>query len=499
MNHTQADGQPSPARFSAQFDRGSWITLAIALVILVYILFPAIFTYSIPSDGWSLDSSTNLRDMANVTLTFKTRLVDGPTSLQQNDVLKAVEGHPVSELLSQWATFNPTRSAGWISGQSVHYSILRDGESLDVTVLLAPLPAQAFFRHALAARNSLWLSIFMYAIFLPAMVVIGVVVFFLRPRHLAAQALLIISVSFVGQVSYSPGGTGNLFYWPLSIPYGFVLQRWTTIIIPTTLLLSLAFPSPKGLLRRHLPVSLALIFLPWMVGAWTITIVKSGDLAGLYGTWIQLFLMQMVLVLIMAGSFIHSFRTVRGAIERAQLKWFAFGLSGFVLAGGISWGIGSFFNLPAFNTLVNYFGYLFLPLCLAIAILRYRMFDIDLIIRRTLVYTILTAVLGLMFYCGVTVLQGLFTSISGQQSPASIVISTLVIVVLFNPLRRRVQSFIDRRFYRQKYDAARTLEAFSTAVRNEVNLVELSDYLEKVVDETVRPEVVSLWLRKDKR
>lgn len=499
MNHAMAESQPSLAGFASRFDRSSWITLAIALGILVYILFPSVFTYTIPSDGWSLDASTKAGDMANAALSFKTRLVDGPTPLQQDDVLLAVDGHPVGELISQWATFNPARPAGWVSGETVHYTILRDGKSLEVEVPLAPLPAPAFFRHALGAWNSPWLAFFMYAFFLPAMVTIGALVFFLRPRALAAQALLMISVTFIGQVSYAPFGTGSLFYWPLSYLYGYMLQPWTAIIIPTLLLLSLAFPSPKSLLRNHPRLSLALIYLPWLVLDWAITIGKSGDQAGLYAAWLPLSFAQLVLIVTMAGALIHSFRKAGGAVERAQLKWFIFGLSGFVVAGAFSWVIGLFFNLPAFNTRVNYFGYLFLPLCLGIAILRYHMFDIDLIIRRTLVYTILTAVLGLIFYGGVTVLQRFFTSFSGQQSPASIVISTLLIATLFAPLRRRVQSFIDRRFYRQKYDAARTLEEFSAAASHEMNLEQLTGQLVDVVEQTVQPEVVSLWIRDNKR
>ncbi len=485
--------------FASQFDRSSWITLAIALVILVYILFPAVFTYTIPSDGWSLDVTIPNGDMAHATLYFKTRLMDGPTPLQQNDLLLAIDGHPVSELFSQWSSLVPGRPpAGWVSGGTVRYSILRDGKTLNVDVPLAPLPLQALFRQALETWNSLWLIIFMYAFFLPAMAAIGIFVFLLRPRNLAAQALLIISVTFVGQLNYAPFETGGLFYWSLSVPYHFLLERWTSIIIPTTLLLSLAFPSPKGLLRRHLGVSLALIYLPWVAGDWAISIFKSGDLAGLYATWIQLVLVQLVLILVMIGAVIHSLKTVRGAIERAQLKWFVFGFAGFMLAGGISWVVGTVLNLTAFNTLVNYFGYLFLPLCLGIAILRYHLFDIDLIIRRTLVYTVLTAVLGLVFYGGVTLLQWLFTVFIGQQSPVSIVISTLLIYALFAPLRRWVQSFIDRRFYRQKYDAARAVESFNATARNQVEFEHLTRQLVNVVEETIQPETISLWLRKDR-
>jgi hypothetical protein len=136
-----------------------------------------------------------------------------------------------------------------------------------------------------------------------------------------------------------------------------------------------------------------------------------------------------------------------------------------------------------------------IPLSMAFAILRYHLWDIDLIIRRTLVYTALTALLASVFFGGVTLLQGVFTTFTGQQSPASVVISTLLIAALFNPLRRQVQAFIDRRFFRQKYDAAVALQEFSAAARREVALENLTAQLVSVVEKTIQPSQVTLWIR----
>jgi hypothetical protein len=138
-----------------------------------------------------------------------------------------------------------------------------------------------------------------------------------------------------------------------------------------------------------------------------------------------------------------------------------------------------------------------LPLFTGIAIVRYRLYDIDIIINRTLVYGTLTATVVAVYFGGVATLQALFRALTGQeqQSQLAIVISTLVIAALFNPLRRRIQAFIDRRFYRKKYNAAKTLEEFSMKLRDETDLKALSDDVVGVVSETMQPAHVSLWLR----
>jgi hypothetical protein len=140
-----------------------------------------------------------------------------------------------------------------------------------------------------------------------------------------------------------------------------------------------------------------------------------------------------------------------------------------------------------------------LYVAVGVAILRYRLYEIDLLINRTLVYGALTAMLAAVYFGGVATTQTIFRALTGQeqQPQLSIVVSTLVIAALFNPLRRRIQGFIDRRFYRRKYDARKTLEAFSAKLRNETDLGALSDELVGVVKETMQPAHVSLWLRPD--
>jgi hypothetical protein len=188
------------------------------------------------------------------------------------------------------------------------------------------------------------------------------------------------------------------------------------------------------------------------------------------------------------------------ALERQQIKWpvYAITLSigGAVLTFPVSEAIGSA-SLKWIGFVPLVAGVIATPISMGIAIMRYRLYEIDLIINRTLVYGSLTATLALVYFGGVATTQAIFRTITGheEQPQLAIVISTLVIAALFNPLRRRIQGFIDIRFYRSKYDASKTLEAFSATLRNETDLDALSDDLVGVVWETMRPAHVSLWLR----
>jgi hypothetical protein len=207
------------------------------------------------------------------------------------------------------------------------------------------------------------------------------------------------------------------------------------------------------------------------------------------------------------GAQIYRYRRVSDPIQRQQTKWVVFGM---LSAGLGAVGFGLIINSsPMLAQFGSPYAFLFqtgvlssmllIPLSIDVAILRHRLWDVDIVINRTLVYGALTASLALVYFGGVATTQAIFRTLTGQeeQPQLAIVVSTLVIAAIFNPLRRRIQSFIDRRFYHRKYDARKTLEAFSATLRDETDLEALSDDLVGVVGETMQPAHVSLWLRPD--
>jgi hypothetical protein len=217
-------------------------------------------------------------------------------------------------------------------------------------------------------------------------------------------------------------------------------------------------------------------------------------------------LMIFALALTGLGAQVYRYRRAAGRLEQQQIKVVMTGLAGFIILGMGYWGVSPAL-IPGFTQpsslgyrLITYplqiVGFSLLPLSVVFAILRYRLYDIDVLIRRALVYSTLTALLALAYLGSILALQaivGVFAA--GNNTPLVTVLSTLFIAALFVPLRRRVQATIDRRFYRRKYDAARTLAAFSAKLRDEVELAMLSDSLLAVVEETMQPESVGLWLR----
>jgi hypothetical protein len=264
-------------------------------------------------------------------------------------------------------------------------------------------------------------------------------------------------------------------------------------------LLMLLFPTGRLPSRRWRPLA----WISTTAGAVLLSLVLFFGNPDKVGGAITIVTVAVVTViftalLLSALSIVVRYRRASGA-ERQQLKWFALAA---VLIGAVSVGHLLFLDLllpEAFLNLLDAATITCLYVAVGIAILRYRLYDIDRIINRTLVYGSLTATLVLVYAGGVVVLQYAFRGLTGSGSQLAIVASTLLIAALFNPLRQRVQNFIDHLFYRRKYDATKTLEAFSAKLRDETDMDILNSELLSTVRETMQPEHVSLWLKEAQR
>jgi hypothetical protein len=271
--------------------------------------------------------------------------------------------------------------------------------------------------------------------------------------------------------------------------------------------LALLFPDgrlPSRRWRWFAWLSLLLIITGAVWGAFTPgAILSLGQInnplgvEGLPNVWELTQTLMLTLIFVSAASLFMRLRAASG-VERQQIKWFTYtavvASSAALLTYTISEPMGALW-LKWVGYVVMQVALICMPISMGIAILRYRLYEIDILINRTLVYGSLTAVLVALYFGVIVVLQSLFVSLTGQQSTLAVVASTLLIAALFTPLRRHIQSFIDRRFYRSRYDARKTLEALSAKLRDETDLAALSEDLVGVVRETMQPAHVSLWLR----
>jgi len=283
---------------------------------------------------------------------------------------------------------------------------------------------------------------------------------------------------FIPSVILSLLGTFILFIFLYLFPNGRFYPRWAFVPFTASFLIFTAYSFEYS----------GLISLPPLVT--------------------QIGTILLLIAILMPGVFqILRYRNVSTSLERQQTKWLLMGIIILIL-GFPLWFLffGEALNIPpgqprllasmggwTTSMLMN----IALPVTMAIAIQRYRLWDIDLIIRRTLQYAVLTGFMVLIYFGSVVLLQSLFEAVSGQQSAAAVVISTLVIAALFNPLRSRVQEAIDRRFYRSKYNAQQALADFAATARDEVELEQLTEQLLSVVQESMKPDQTSLWLVKD--
>ena len=455
------------------FTRGAWLTLAFVLFVLLYNAATLAYRFTLPTDGWLVNEATE------VGFNYTENLMGTPSGLLPGDNVIAVNGNP-ADLIN----FPPSLQQAWQAGATLDYTLIRDGQEVHIPVTLTHWQFGKWLRDMLSDPFEVMDLLTGYFL-----LTLAFFVFLRRPGNPTTGAFVLLIALMVDLTKFPIG-------WPEYIDplANIFVIRWQAIalqiLMPFVLIrFAMVFPHPKPVLQR----------LPWLVYVPpTIGFIISvlSPYSGLGWFWLLFSLVLTVAILI------HNAITMRDAVSRAQILWglggiiFGFGLLALLL-------VANTFELIEFNenftNLVSAVALMCMGICLAIAITRYHLFDIEVVIRRTLVYGALTLTLALVYFGSVILMQSLFEAVTGQRSAVAVVISTLVIAALFGPLRKRIQNDIDRRFFRKKYDAEKTLQAFALTAHDETNLDSLTAELLRVVEETIQPESVSLWIKEKVR
>ena len=451
---------------------GAWLTLALAVGYLLGGVLYVLAAFQQPSDGWNASN--------DVTTGWVTALNQGGADvLHSGDRILAIEGVNVD--MPDPPRHEPPPN--WRIGATARYTIVRDSRTLDLGVPLVQISPIALPRFIILGVDGTQFAALLTLLS-------GFVIFLLRPSSVAARLLLLILTYFVGTASIVLViSTPALTFFP---PLLYWVYRGTGVLWPMMFAMithfALAFPLRTWPLTRWPWQSLGLLY-GLTAAASIISLIVFSDIL------FPAALLANILFLICAvvGATIYNLRTTRDPVARAQIGWVALGLGGSFVLAGLSVVLGVI--IPSVAASGGFLIFLVLPICLGIAITRYRLFDVEIIIRRTLVYSALTVTLGLVYLGCIVLLQQLVVPVLGG-SELAIVASTLAIAALFSPLRRRIQNLIDKRFYRRKYDAAKVLAAFAATARDETDLERLTGEMLRVVDETIQPEFVGLWLRK---
>jgi hypothetical protein len=397
-----------------------------------------------------------------------------------------------------------TRTASWLAWSLAALSVMMFVAAIVLHLLARSLdsPGQWSTLGALGRVLS----------FLPflAFPLVGALIASRRPRNwvgwiLLADGLLWTSGSVLDSYRIYELARPGLLPFPVAV-HALGQWLWVPAVGLFAVYLILLFPDGRLPSRKWRP-------LAWFSGA--VMVLLSTGIGKPFGLeqypWVSdafpvVLALLPLCILASAVSLVLRYRRA-GSEVREQIKWVAFAALFvgvlFVITIGASvllvptTASGREPQWLAFLDQVSFISFAGVPIAVGIAVLKYRLYEIDTLINRTLVYGPLTAMLVALYFGGIVLLQRVFVALTGEQSTLAVVASTLAIAALFNPLRRRIQGFVDRRFYRRKYDARRTLEAFSARLRDETDLEALRGDLVGVVRETMQPSQISLWLRPD--
>src|SRR5215203_2141572 len=396
-----------------------------------------------------------------------------------------------------------TRTASWLA-----WSLW--GLSLALTVVALLLLALNLSQpHTHIVDN--WLDSTLNAVFFSTM---GAIVASRRPENPVGWLLCLYGLAQSISHFSAQYAIYALLAQPDSLPAGIAMAWVSSWLVPIIIGLSvffiLLFPT-GGLPSRRWQwvtwLTVAFVLVGVILGAFSSGPVESlgpirnplgiEGFSNIYNS-ILFTMVATVLLVAAASSVFMRLRRAKG-VERQQIKWFAYAAAATVIGLFLAYVIPTMIDTPLWFERAGYAVLIAvipsIPISIGIVILRYRLYDIDIIINRTLVYGSLTVTLVALYFGGIVLLQSVFVVFTGERSTLAVVASTLLIAALFNPMRRRIQSFIDRRFYRRKYDARKTLEDFSTRLRDQTDLETLNNDLAEVIRETMQPAHVSLWLR----
>jgi hypothetical protein len=438
-----------------------------------------------PSDGMRLSSGEELFTRNGVVVSPYSA---GGQVLMDGDVVMAVAGQSLETWVNSLLVPGVSRPR-WQVGDEITYTIERDGTTQDKLVGLGSLPVSAILSDYWGALLFAFVS-----------QVVALFVLLRKPHDPAARAFFIWALSgshtyawsFFIQVSDITSAIG-FWLFNLATP-GLWLIYW-----PAGLHMALVFPKRLPVVRRRrwlIPAlyltSFALYFalIAW---SWVRT---DSVLLWLNSRSMAESIIAGIFLAATLGMIVYQYRTNLAYEDRVKMRWAVFGASVAGLTGLVFWIVlptvtGETILSPNLLGLIM----LFFPISIAIAIVRHQLFDIDHIIRRTLVYGVLTTALLGIYFLSVILLQQIIRGLTGATSPLAIVVSTLLIAALFNPLRGWVQESIDRRFYRRKYDEQQALAAFAATARDEVELDQITAELLLLVEETMQPDSLSLWLK----
>jgi two-component system, NarL family, sensor kinase len=414
---------------------------------------------------------------------------DAAGGLRDGDRVVAIGGRGLASLATETLAFD-----GGARDSRTIYTVVRDGELLDVPVQLGRYPARA------ALADAWGPLLFVVIAFL-----LGGFVFARKRADPAARALFLWGASglsasgwFLGLQPADLAG-GSLFWLYKATTFGTYMLYWVA-----ALHFALIFPQRNPLVKRRpwlIPALYASPYLAYGLAVTALGWVSTTSLEWLgFAVWVEDLLAALYLVAAI-GATAWSWRAARDPQAWQKARWV---LAGSLLSGGgalLLWVLPAalFENARVDSNLIGLVAVPF-PIALAVAILRHRLFDIDILINRALVYSLLTAALLAFYVAGVTTVQYLLDSLARHRLPeVAVAISTLGSAALFSPLQRRIQLLIDRRFYRRKYDAARTVAAFGARMRSAIDLGAVQADLVETVEEALRPDGATLWLREPRR